>query len=59
VAPEHPWVSEHPEYFIQGTPEEALPGYQFPIQGHFIRLRQDTLSRFGGTAGRNGKATAP
>jgi hypothetical protein len=25
----------------------------------FIRLRQDTLSRFSGTAGRNGEATAP
>ncbi|MDP2969234.1 MAG: hypothetical protein Q8P64_08530 [Deltaproteobacteria bacterium] len=25
----------------------------------FIRLRQDTLSRFGGTAERNGEATAP
>ncbi len=25
----------------------------------FIRLRQDTLSCFGGTAERNGEATAP
>src|SRR5262245_55786406 len=23
VAPDHPWVSEHPEYFIHGTAEEA------------------------------------
>ena len=23
VAPDHPWVSEHPEYFIQGSIEEA------------------------------------
>lgn len=23
VAPDHPWTMEHPEYFIQGTPEEA------------------------------------
>ena len=23
VAPDHPWVSEHPEYFIQGTAEDA------------------------------------
>ncbi len=22
VAPDHPWVSEHPEYFLQGTAEE-------------------------------------
>jgi glycosidase len=24
VAPDHPWVSEHPEYFIQGSAEELL-----------------------------------
>ncbi len=23
VAPDHPWATEHPEYFIRGTPEEA------------------------------------
>jgi hypothetical protein len=23
VAPDHPWVGEHPEYFIQGTPDDA------------------------------------
>ncbi len=23
VAPDHPWVTEHPEYFIQGTTEDA------------------------------------
>ena len=23
VAPDHPWVSEHPEYFIQGTADDA------------------------------------
>jgi Alpha amylase, catalytic domain len=23
VAPDHPWVGEHPEYFIHGTPEDA------------------------------------
>ncbi len=23
VAPDHPWVSQHPEYFIQGTAEDA------------------------------------
>jgi hypothetical protein len=23
VAPDHPWVSEHPEYFIQGSAEDA------------------------------------
>ena len=22
VAPDHPWVQEHPDYFIQGTPED-------------------------------------
>ncbi len=24
VAPDHPWVAEHPEYFIRGTVEDAL-----------------------------------
>ncbi len=24
VAPDHPWVQEHPDYFIQGTPEDFL-----------------------------------
>ena len=23
VAPDHPWVKEHPEFFIQGTVEDA------------------------------------
>jgi hypothetical protein len=23
VAPDHPWAAEHPEYFIQGTPDDA------------------------------------
>ncbi|RPJ31325.1 MAG: alpha-amylase, partial [Planctomycetaceae bacterium] len=23
VAPDHPWVSEHPEYFVQGSAEDA------------------------------------
>jgi len=23
VAPDHRWVSEHPEYFVRGTPEDA------------------------------------
>jgi glycosidase len=23
VAPDHPWVAQHPEYFIQGRPEDA------------------------------------
>lgn len=23
VAPDHPWVSDHPEYFVQGTADEA------------------------------------
>ena len=23
VAPDHPWVSEHPEYFIQGTADDV------------------------------------
>ncbi len=22
VAPDHPWINDHPEYFIQGTPED-------------------------------------
>jgi len=24
VAPDHPWVAEHPEFFIQGTPDDAV-----------------------------------
>jgi len=24
VAPDHPWAKDHPEFFIQGTPEDAL-----------------------------------
>ena len=24
VAPDHPWVQEHPDYFIQGTPEDFI-----------------------------------
>ena len=24
VAPDHPWVTSHPEYFIQGTPDDHL-----------------------------------
>ncbi|BCS32294.1 hypothetical protein TBR22_A15040 [Luteitalea sp. TBR-22] len=23
VAPDHPWATEHPEYFVRGTPEDA------------------------------------
>jgi Alpha amylase, catalytic domain len=23
VAPDHPWLSEHPEYFVQGTPDDV------------------------------------
>ncbi|MGC2047502.1 MAG: alpha-amylase family glycosyl hydrolase [Gallionella sp.] len=28
VAPDHPWVSEHPEYFIQGSSEDLARGPQ-------------------------------
>jgi hypothetical protein len=24
VAPDHPWVSEHPDYFVRGTPEDVV-----------------------------------
>jgi len=28
VAPDHPWVQEHPDYFIQGTPEDFISSPQ-------------------------------
>ena len=34
VAPDHPWVREHPEYFIRGTPAEALRDPRSYIRRH-------------------------
>src|SRR5260370_29038294 len=35
VAPDHPWVFEHPEYFVQGTREDLAqaPGAFFEAGG--------------------------
>src|SRR5260221_1270122 len=38
VAPDHPWVFEHPEYFVQGTREDLAqaPGAFFEAGGTVI-----------------------
>src|SRR5260370_23468514 len=38
VAPDHPWVFEHPEYFVQGTREdlEQAPGAFFEAGGRGV-----------------------
>lgn len=43
VAPDHPWVSEHPEYFIGGHDEEARqdPGSVVEIQGRVYACGRD------------------
>jgi hypothetical protein len=35
VAPDHPWVTEHPEYFVHGNEEDAVrePGSYVEVQG--------------------------
>jgi hypothetical protein len=40
VAPDHPWVKEHPEYFVQGSSEELI---QKPAE--FIRVEDNILAR--------------
>ncbi len=43
VAPDHPWVFEHPEYFVQGTREDLAqaPGAFFEIGGTVIAKGRD------------------
>ncbi len=42
VAPDHPWVAEHPEYFIHGSAEDAQnsPGSYIEVQEQVLCLRQ-------------------
>jgi glycosidase len=43
VAPDHPWVFEHPEYFVQGTREDLqrAPGEFFEADGTVIANGRD------------------
>ncbi len=43
VAPDHPWVSEHPEYFICGHTEDVRndPGSHLEIQGRVYACGRD------------------
>jgi hypothetical protein len=43
VAPDHPWVFEHPDYFVQGTREELeqAPGAFFEANGTVIARGRD------------------
>jgi len=43
VAPDHPWVFEHPEYFVQGTREDLAqaPGAFFEAGGTVIARGRD------------------
>jgi len=43
VAPDHPWVLEHPEYFVQGTREDLAPapGAYFEAGGTVIARGRD------------------
>jgi hypothetical protein len=43
VAPDHPWVGEHPEYLISGSREEARehPGSFLEIQGRVFACGRD------------------
>jgi len=43
VAPDHPWVSEHPDYFIQGTPDDlrAQPDAFFESDGRVFACGRD------------------
>ncbi|MGA9755239.1 MAG: hypothetical protein WBV23_08845 [Desulfobaccales bacterium] len=46
VAPDHPWVQEHPDYFIQGTPEDFISSPQAFLQGgdHILAHGRDPYS---------------
>jgi hypothetical protein len=43
VAPDHPWVTEHPEYFVRGNNEEARnnPASYLEIQGYVCARGRD------------------
>src|SRR5499427_2104037 len=43
VAPDHPWVVEHPEYFIRGGPDDARddPTSFVPIEGRVYARGRD------------------
>ena len=43
VAPDHPWIADHPEYFIRGTAAdlEAAPGEFFEAHGEIIAHGRD------------------
>ena len=43
VAPDHPWVTEHPEYFIQGDDgrRQARPGGWLAVGGHVLAHGRD------------------
>lgn len=40
VAPDHPWTTEHPEYFIQGTEDEVKMR-----PDDFLRIGQEVIAR--------------
>jgi hypothetical protein len=43
VAPDHPWVKEHPEYFVQGSADDLAqkPGEFFQAGGKVLALGRD------------------
>ena len=43
VAPDHPWVSEHPEYFIRGSADDARndPASYMEVQGNVYACGRD------------------
>lgn len=43
VAPDHPWVAEHPERFVRGTPEDraAAPEAWFELDGQVLAHGRD------------------
>jgi hypothetical protein len=43
VAPDHPWVAEHPEYFVQGTAEDLKndPDSYVQASGHVFACGRD------------------
>jgi glycosidase len=43
VAPDHPWVTEHPEYFVQGSSEDARdqPASFVELGGHIFACGRD------------------
>ena len=43
VAPDHPWVSEHPEYFVRGTAEDLRrdPASFREVKGNIFACGQD------------------